>query len=132
MIFVDTNVFMYAVGRSHPLQNAAQDFFAEAADRHLRLFTSAEVLQELMHVYEATGRMGVLAVAMDLVDKSIAEVWPLEREDVELARQMHSQYSVLSARDLCHLASCRRRGINQVKTFDQNFLSVSGEPRIWN
>ena len=34
MIFVDTNVFMYAVGRSHPLQDEAQAFFAEAADGH--------------------------------------------------------------------------------------------------
>ena len=47
MIFVDTNVFMYAIGRSHPLQETAQDFSAEAAESHLRLFTSAEVLQEL-------------------------------------------------------------------------------------
>ena len=130
MIFVDTNVFMYAVGRSHPLQDAAQAFFAEAADSHLRLFTSAEVLQELMHVYKATGRMDTFAIAMDLVAKSTAEVWPLEREDVELAQQMYVQYPTLSARDLCHLASCRRRGINQVKTFDQAFLSVAGAPRL--
>ena len=130
MIFVDTNVFMYAVGRSHPLQDEAQAFFAEAADSHLRLFTSAEVLQELMHVYEATRRMDTLAVAMDLVDKSTAEVWPLEREDVELARQMYVRYPTLSARDLCHLASCRRRGISQVKTFDQALLSVAGAPRL--
>ncbi len=27
MIFVDTNVFMYAVGRSHPLQSSAHEFF---------------------------------------------------------------------------------------------------------
>ena len=128
MIFVDTNVFMYAIGRSHRLQEAAQDFFAQAADSHLRLFTSAEVLQELMHVYEATGRMNTFATAMELVNRSVAEVWPLEREDVELARQIHDQYPVLSARDLCHLASCRRRGITQIKTFDQSFLSVADEP----
>ena len=127
MIFVDTNVFMYAVGRSHPLQDAAQDFFADAADSNLRLFTSAEVLQELMHVYEATGRMDTFAVAMELVDRSTAEVWPLEREDIELARQLYVQYPELRARDLCHLASCRRRGISRVKTSDQAFLSVAGE-----
>lgn len=47
----------------------------------MRLFTSAEVLQELFHVYEATRRMDTFAVAMELVHKSIAEVWlPLERE----------------------------------------------------
>ena len=128
MIFVDTNVFMYAIGRSHRLQAASQDFFAKAADSHLRLFTSAEVLQELMHVYEATGRMNTFATAMELVDRSVAEVWPLEREDVELARQIHHQYPTLSARDLCHLASCRRRGITRIKTFDRSFLSVAGEP----
>ena len=128
MIFVDTNVFMYAIGRSHRLQAAAQNFFAQAADSHLRLFTLAEVLQELMHVYEATGRMNTFATAMELVDRSVAEVWPLEREDVELARQIHDQYPVLGARDLCHLASCRRRGITRIKTFDQSFLSVAGDP----
>ena len=72
--------------------------------------------------------MDTFAVAMELVDKSIAEVWPLEREDVELARQMYVQHPSLGARDLCHLASCRRRGIRRVKTFDLDFLSVVGEP----
>ena len=76
MIFVDTNVFMYAVGGLHPLQSVAQDFFAKSADNHLRLFTSAEVLQELFHIYETRGRMDTFAVPMELVDKSIAEVWP--------------------------------------------------------
>ncbi|MXY45579.1 MAG: type II toxin-antitoxin system VapC family toxin [Chloroflexi bacterium] len=128
MIFVDTNVFMYAVGRSHPLQDPAQDFFGKAADSNLRLFTSAEVLQELMHVYEATGRMNTFAVAMELVNRSVAEVWPLEKEDVDLARQLYVQYPALSARDLCHLACCRRRGISRIKTFDQVFLSVAGKP----
>jgi len=79
-------------------------------------------------VYEATGRMNTFATAMELVDRSVAEVWPLEREDVELARQIHDQYPTLSARDLCHLASCRRRGITRIKTFDQSFLSVADEP----
>lgn len=76
MIFVDTNVFMYAVGRSHPLQSEARDFFAEAADNHLRLFTSAEVLQEFLHVYEATGRIDTFAAGMELVDKAIVKEAP--------------------------------------------------------
>ena len=128
MIFVDTNVFIYAVGRSHPLQDPAQDFFAKTAGSNLRLFTSAEVLQELMHVYDATGRMNTFAVAMELVNRSVAEVWQLEKEDIDLARQLYVQYPALSARDLCHLACCRRRGISRIKTFDQAFLSVAGEP----
>ena len=51
MIFVDTNVFMYAVGRPHALRTPAQDFFVEANRSGRSLCTSAEVMQELAHVY---------------------------------------------------------------------------------
>ena len=51
MIFVDSNVFIYAVGRSHPLRREAQEFFLESRKKGKKLITSAEVLQELLHVY---------------------------------------------------------------------------------
>ena len=43
MIFVDTNVFMYAVGKPHPLQSRARDFFSESLLNMEPLCTSAEV-----------------------------------------------------------------------------------------
>ena len=55
MIFVDTNVFMYAVGRPHAFKQPARDFFTEAQQSHMPLCTSAEVLQELAHAYFPPG-----------------------------------------------------------------------------
>ena len=55
MTFVDTNVYMYAVGRAHPLRAAARAFFAQAAREHLPLCTSAEILLELMHAHIPRG-----------------------------------------------------------------------------
>ena len=126
MIFVDTNLFMYAVGRPHPLQDPAREFFVEANRNGTPLCTSAEVLQELLHAYLPVARFQTLDVAMALVLRSRVEMWPLEEEDVTLARQLHEQYSSLSPRDLCHLASCRRRGVSEVKTFDQALRAVAG------
>jgi len=37
MIFVDSNVFIYAVGRSHPLREEAQGFFVESSEKGKRL-----------------------------------------------------------------------------------------------
>ena len=37
MIFVDSNVFIYAVGRSHPLRPEAQSFFLNASKKGKRL-----------------------------------------------------------------------------------------------
>ena len=44
MIFVDANVFMYAVGDPHPLQQSAWDFFDGSYLNGVQLYTSAEVL----------------------------------------------------------------------------------------
>ena len=46
-------------------------------------------------------------------------VWPVEPEDVRLARLLVDRYPELGARDLLHLSCCKRRGIDEVKTFDR-------------
>ena len=130
MIFVDTNVFMYAVGRPHALQAIAQEFFVEANRSGTPLCTSAEVMQELAHAYLPTGRLQTFDATLDLIASTGVEVWPLEEADVTLARQLHEQFPALQARDLCHLASCRRRGVRQIKTFDQTFADISGNPSV--
>jgi len=124
VIFVDTSVFMYAVGKPHPLQSPAQRFFDESLRNRKPLFTSAEVVQELMHVYLRMKRPHTLDSALELMDKAGVDVWPLEEADVILARQLHDQQPTLSARDLCHLASCRRRGVREIMTFDQAFAAA--------
>jgi predicted nucleic acid-binding protein len=62
LIFVDTNVFMYAVGRPHPLQAEARLFFGASLAARQKLVTSA------------------------LVEACTTSIWPLEAEDIRLAR----------------------------------------------
>ena len=117
---------MYAVGRKHRLQADARCFFEQAVARHLRILTSAEVMQELLHAYIPVGRVTALDAALELVARSVVEVWPLEAADVELARQLYDQFPELGARDLCHIASCRRRGVSEIKTFDRGMAVAAG------
>lgn len=119
MIFVDTNVLMYAVGGEHPLREEAREFFREALDGGLQLVTSAEVLQELMHAYLPVQRMETLDAALALADSCIRVVWPIEHEDVLMARILAHDKPGLGARDLMHLASCTRREVGKIKTFDR-------------
>ena len=130
MIFVDTNVFMYAVGRPHLLRTSAQQFFVEANRNRVPLCTSAEVLQELAHAYLPVGRVSALDSALSLASRAGVEVWPLEEADVALARRLHEQHPALQVRDLCHLASCRRRGVREMKTFDRALAAVFGPSSI--
>ena len=126
MTLVDSNALMYAVGKPHPLQPEAQEFFVQAIQKGVVISTSAEVLQEMLHVYESTGRIELFENALALVTELGMEVWPLESEDVLLARQLHVLHPGLSARNLSHLASCRRRGLREIKTFDEALAAVVG------
>ncbi len=116
--FVDTSVFVYAVGRQHPLREPAREILVEGTASG-GLCTSAEVLQELLHIYLPVGRESDLQRAWTLARGTVTEVWPVEVEDVELARLAARSRPGLSARDLVHWASCRRRGISRIHTFDR-------------
>ena len=122
MIFVDTSAFMYAVGKPHPLRNHARDFFFHETFP----CTSAEALQKLMHACLPAHRGPTLDAALSLVARSGIEAWPLDGEDVRLARDLHERHPTLSVRDLCHLASCRRRRVSG--TLDR-LVSKARHPR---
>jgi predicted nucleic acid-binding protein len=126
VIFVDTNVFMYAVGRAHPLRDEARAFFLEHVDSRTPLVTSAEVLQELLHAYLPVDRVSTLDAALTLAASRMGEIWDLEREDVETARLLVARHPGLAARDLIHLSCCRRRGVEEVRTFDRALAAVFG------
>lgn len=124
MIFVDTNVWMYAVGRRHALRPEARAFFTASLEEERSLVTSAEVLQELLHAYLPVDRAATLDAALTLIQGTVREIWPLEPDDVIHARGLADELPHLGARDLLHVACCRRRGVGEVKTFDRALASV--------
>ena len=124
MIFVDSNIFIYSVGRPHPLREEAQNFFLESRKKGSILVTSAEVLQELLHVYLPVGRIETLDAAMELATQGVDRVIPINSETVVHARHLIDNYPGLSARDLLHLSVCHINKIKMLKTFDNNLLTA--------
>ena len=119
MIFVDTNVFMYAVGRDHPLRPEARGFFERVVEQEHVLATSAEVLQEMLHAYLPVDRLGTLDLALEIVRRTVATVWSIDDGDLRLARGLAEAHAGLGARDLLHLACCLRREVDEVQTYDR-------------
>ena len=124
MIYVDSNVFIYAVGRAHPLKAEAQNFFIDSSNRGKRLATSAEVLQELLHVYLPVERMATLDAAMALATQGVDQVIPIDSAAVLHARSLVDNFPGLTARDLLHLSVCQLHNIKDLKTFDRNLLAA--------
>lgn len=123
--FVDTNVFVYAVGRAHPLRGPAQQLLRERLDDQRPMATSAEVLQELLHVYLPVGRMKTLDAALRLA-RDLTSIWPIDDSDVSAARDLTTIAPGLGARQVLHLAVCRRYGVGELLSFDRALVAAFG------
>jgi uncharacterized protein len=121
VIFVDTNIAMYAVGRPHPHRDEVRARLVALPAGSLA--TSAEVLQELLHAYLPAGRLDDLDAALRLLG-DLAVVWPTTDEDVRTARLYADRHPALGARDLLHLAVCASRQVTELWTYDRGLAAA--------
>ncbi|WP_031723509.1 type II toxin-antitoxin system VapC family toxin [Mycobacterium tuberculosis] len=95
-----------------------------------RLVTDAEVLQEICHRYVAIKRREAIQPAFDAIIGVVDEVLPIERTDVEHARDALLRYQTLSARDALHIAVMAHHDITRLMSFDRGFDSYPGIKRL--
>jgi predicted nucleic acid-binding protein len=130
VILVDSNFPMYLVGADHPLKVDAQRLLERCVADGERIVTDAEVFQEILHRYVAIERRDMIQPAFDVTRGIVDEVLPIERQDVERAKDVVLGAARLSARDALHVAVMERHGIDRILSFDRDFDRVPGLVRV--
>jgi predicted nucleic acid-binding protein len=130
VIFVDSNIPMYLVGAAHPNKDTARRRLEQLIVEGGRLVTDAGVLQEILHRYYAIRRPDAIQPAFDALLGVVDEVFPIERRDVDQAKELLLGLPGLSARDAVHAAVMRRRGVERLLSFDEGFDRVVGIVRL--
>ena len=124
-IFVDSNIPMYLIGGEHPNRDRARTLLEVAVAARERLVTDAEAFHELVHRYVSINRREAIEPAWTALGKLVDEVFPIDLEDVERARQLVLT-SRLGGRDALHAAVMQRRDIGEILTFDSAFDHIPG------
>ena len=129
--FLDTNVPIYAAGRSHPLKEPCAKILLLVADDPEAFVTNAEVLQELLHRYLALhvwpqGR----EVFRRFTELMQERVEPILAADVDRAAGLADVYPEFSGRDLLHTAVMLRLGLRQIISSDGDFDGVQEVERL--
>jgi predicted nucleic acid-binding protein len=127
---VDSNVFMYAAGREHPLKKRAAAFLERVALGSVDAAIDAEVLQEILHRYRALGRWVEGRLVYDTARVVFPEVLPVTAEVTDRARQLLDGISGLMARDAVHAAIVQVYGLDSIASFDRDFDQIKGLRRI--
>ena len=130
MRLIDTNVVIYAVGKAHPLQEEARRVLDRVGDGTLHANVDAELLQEVLHVYDARKERRKGFNTVDDLLVIFPNPIPIGREEIETARDLMRVYSVLSARDAIHAAVVQTHDLEGIVTADNVFERIKGVKRF--
>ena len=130
MIFIDSNIPMYAAGREHQNRQPALTFLSKVRRGEIEVCTSTEVLQEILYRYRALGRLDLAFEVYDLFVALCPAVLPVTLADTDRARELLEQVDGLGVRDAIHAAVALGQEMSLVATFDQAFDRVPGLARI--
>lgn len=130
MLFVDTNIFMYAVGKDHPHKEPSLQFFRAVAEGDHEMAINAEVLQEILYRFWAIKKKNEGFELFDYAVKLADWIFPVDHEDAAKARELMGTLGNLPPRDALHAATMIRNKIATVVSYDQHLDLIRQIKRI--
>jgi predicted nucleic acid-binding protein len=121
MIVLDTTVLVYAKGSSHPLRDPCRELIASIARRRLAATTTAEVIQEFVHVRaRRRDRSDAAALGGDYLEL-LSPLLAITREDVRRGLRLFERSERLGAFDAVLAATAAVAGARFLVSADTAF-----------
>jgi len=130
MIFIDTNIVMYAVGKEHRYKEPCAKIIMEIAQGKIGAVTDAEVLQEILYRYWHIGELEKGLQVFQDFEALMPQVYEITRSDLVAAAGILGEYPRISPRDALHVAVMRKAGIRTIYSTDTDFDTIEGIERM--
>ncbi len=128
--FIDTNIFLYPVGRDHPLKPGAVAVIHHIRDGEITAVINTEIIQEILYYFQSIKQLPVgILLAKDASSIS-GRILPVEEADLSLAVGLLESYPKIQTRDAFHAATMIHNGIKEVISTDPHFDLIHEIKRI--
>lgn len=125
MIVLDTTVLVYAKAAHHPLRNPCRELIAAVADGATEATTSAEVIQEFVHVRaRRRPRTDAAGLGRDYTEL-LAPLLPITADDLERGLSWFERHEQLGAFDAVLAAAATASGATALVSADGAFASLA-------
>ncbi|OGP45797.1 MAG: hypothetical protein A3K30_03445 [Deltaproteobacteria bacterium RBG_13_51_10] len=128
--FIDTNIFIYSVGREHPLKPACLNIIQSIRHEKINAILNTEIIQEILYRYQS---LKALPAGIRLAKEVILladRVLPVMERDLELALGILESHPQIDTRDAFHAATMINNGIEEIISTDTHFDLIPGIKRI--
>jgi hypothetical protein len=128
--FVDTNIFLYSIGRDHPLKPASLNAIHFIREGQIAAVINTEIVQEILYHFQSIKQLSIgVRLAKDTVSIS-SRILPVEEKDLSLAIELLETYPKIQTRDAFHAATMIRNGIKEIISTDPHFDLINEIKRI--
>jgi predicted nucleic acid-binding protein len=119
--FIDTNIFLYSIGRDHPLKSASVTSIRRIRDGQITAVINTEIIQEILYHFQSIKQLPIgVRLAKDAVSLS-SRILPVEETDLLLAIELLEAYPKIQTRDAFHAATMIHNGITEIISTDPHF-----------
>jgi len=128
--FIDTNIFLYSMGRDHPLKPASVTALHRIRDGQITAAVNTEIIQEVLYHFQSIKQLPIgIRLAKDVVSLS-TRIFPVEELDLSLAIELLESYPKIQTRDAFHAATMIHNGIKEIISTDPHFDLIHEIKRI--
>ena len=127
--FIDTNIFMYAIGSSHSFREPSQQLIRMIQEEKIKAIINVEILQEVLYRYHAINKAQIGYDLFEMLLQSFPVIWSVSKEDLLEAKKIQEKYNI-KIRDAIHAATMKSNGITRLISTDKEFDHVDIVIRI--
>jgi predicted nucleic acid-binding protein len=129
-IFLDANVFLYALGGDGPHRDSCRAVLEAVGKGTLDGITSTEVLREVLQVRARRENVEDAVKAVRSAAGLVADVLPVAADDVLEACRLLAAHPALNARHALHAAVMKNSRITVLASVDRDFDVFPGLKRL--
>lgn len=130
MKLIDTNIIMYAVGKTHILKEPCKEVLHKVVNNEISANIDIEVLQELLYVYDSRGErekgLRIISEIMILFPNPFV----IGKNEIVIANDLMTKYSTLTTRDAIHCAVTINLNLEGIISTDKGLDVVKGIHRL--
>ena len=132
MIYLDSNVFIFAVLSEDKKGEKAQEILTKVIQGKIEAYTSAITINEFTWVLlkEGKDKDRTIKESLRLLEFANLHIIPLNEKIVQDSLELMKNLKNLKPRDAVHLASCFHKNIPTIVSDDSDFENIKGIKRI--
>jgi hypothetical protein len=128
--FIDTNIFLYSVGRDHPLKPPSVSVIHRIKDGQVMAVINTEIIQEILYHFQSIKQLPIgIRLAKDVVSVCFRTL-PVTEIDLSAAIELLESNPGIQTRDAFHAATMINNGVKEIISADPHFDLIPEIKRI--